>query len=121
MTPAYESWTRSTPYLAAKVSARSRLRAATATRRDPVAAAGPTIDRSLMRAAPSTPIRSGSMSPGLVEHAADVVGAGPHVRHRALTAGLLGEDGVLLEGVPAGVAVALQGVHDALDIDVTRA
>src|SRR3954470_13572540 len=48
------------PWVSAKASARSRLRAATATSRVPVAAAGPTIESSLMRAAPSTPTRSGS-------------------------------------------------------------
>src|SRR3954454_20890395 len=48
------------PWVSAKASARARLRAATAASRVPVAAAGPTMDSSLMRAAPSTPTRSGS-------------------------------------------------------------
>ena len=51
------------PWDFAKLSARPRSRAATATRRVPVAAAGPTMDSSLMRAAPSTPMRSGSTAP----------------------------------------------------------
>src|SRR3954471_15801873 len=100
------------PWASAKASPRSRLRAATATSRVPVAAAGPTMDSSLMRAAPSTPIRSGSTYPsprGDGEQAADVVGAGAYVGHRSFAAGLLGEDRVLLEGVPAGVAMALEG------------
>src|SRR4051794_33839739 len=112
------------PWDLAKVSARPRSRAATATRRVPVAAAGPTMDSSLMRAAPSTPMRSGSTYPsprGDGEQAADVVGAGAYVGHGSFAAGLLAEDRVLLEGVPAAVAVALERVHDGLDVDVAGA
>src|SRR4051794_1226323 len=103
------------PCLSANVSARCRSRAATATSRDPVASAGPTMDSSLMRAAPSTPIRSGSTTAppcssrrpdrsvragrGLRQQAADVVGAGAYVGDRPVAAWLLGEDRVLLERV----------------------
>lgn len=52
------------------------------------------------------------------EQAAHVVGTGPDVDHRTFAGGLLGQDGVLFQHVPALVVVLPQRGQDGLDIDV---
>ena len=64
-----------------------------------------------------TPERSSAAA----DHASQVLGAGVHVGHRALAAGFLGENGVLLEDVPAVVALPAQVPDDRSDIDIPAA
>jgi hypothetical protein len=75
------------------------------------------IQRSRVGASCETPERS---SPA-ADHASQVLGAGVHVGHRALAAGFLGEDGVLLEDGPAVVALPAQVPDDRSDIDIPAA
>src|SRR6476469_3054085 len=130
------------PWASANAVARAGSRAATATSRVPVVFAGLRMARSVMRAAPRMPNRSGSIFRVLTcgsrvgapsghslrrgrrrgaEQAADDVSADTHVVHGSLAAGFLGQDGVLFEGVPPLVTVATQGVHDGCDVHVPRA
>jgi len=55
------------------------------------------------------------------EQTAQVVGALPDVGDRAFAAGLLGQDGVLFQDVPAAVVVAAQVADDGGEVDVTVA
>jgi hypothetical protein len=55
------------------------------------------------------------------EQTAQVVGALPDVGDRAFAAGLLGQDGVLFQNVPAAVVAASQVADDGGEVDVTVA
>src|SRR6266568_4176585 len=64
-----------------------------------------------MSAAPSSPAGG--------EQRAQVAGALPDVGHRAFAAGFRGENGVLLQDVPAAVVAAAQVADDGGEVDVT--
>ena len=55
------------------------------------------------------------------EQTAQVVGALPDVGDRAFAAGLVGQDGVLFQDVPAAVVAASQVADDGGEVDVTVA
>jgi hypothetical protein len=55
------------------------------------------------------------------EQTAQVVGALPDVGDRAFAAGLLGQDGVLFQDIPAAVVAASQVADDGGEVDITVA
>src|SRR5690348_13498255 len=76
---------------------------------------------------PATPAAPGPSSagptsaahPGGPRRQGEEVGeAGAHGLRRPARPGVPGEDGVLLEDVPAGVPVALEGTDDGRDVDL---
>ena len=63
-------------------------------------------------------LRTSMRSSAAADQPLQVRGAGMHVGHRALPPGFLGEDGVLLEDVPAVEALPAQVPDDRCDIDI---
>jgi hypothetical protein len=66
-------------------------------------------------------LRASKRSSAAADQPLQVRGAGVYVGNRALAAGFLGEDGVLLEDVPAVVALPAQVPDDRSDIDIPAA
>src|SRR4051794_3951637 len=69
----------------------------------------------------SVSLRTWKRSSAAADQRLQVRGAGLYVGRRALATGFFGEDGVLLEDVPAVVAMPAQVPDDRSDIDIPAA
>jgi len=80
-------------------------------------AASPSADEVTASRADAGEVRLDPLMPG--QQPAQVVGALPDVGDRAFAAGILGQDGVLFQDVPAAVIAVAQMADDRGEIDVT--
>ena len=80
-------------------------------------AASPSADEVTACQADAGEVRLDPLMPG--QQPAQVVGALPDVGDRAFAAGILGQDGVLFQDVPAAVIAVAQMADDRGEIDVT--